>query len=84
MKVLSAKKVAVYRVGDDNKLVSCGTADVANGKLTFTTNHFSTYVFADATPATNTGDAAPIVFMLAVAAVAASMVIASKKKTICE
>ena len=79
-----AKKVAVYRVGDDNKLVSCGTADVANGKLTFTTNHFSTYVFADATPATNTGDAAPIVFMLAVAAVAASMVIASKKKTICE
>lgn len=79
-----AKKVAVYRVGDNNKLVSCGTADVANGKLTFTTNHFSTYVFADATPATNTGDAAPIVFMLAVAAVAASMVIASKKKTICE
>lgn len=79
-----AKKVAVYRVGDDNKLVSCGTADVADGKLTFTTNHFSTYVFADATPATNTGDAAPIVFMLAVAAVAAGMVIASKKKTICE
>lgn len=79
-----AKKIAVYRVGDDNKLVSCGTADVADGKLTFTTNHFSTYVFADATPASNTGDAAPIVFMLAVAAVAASMVIASKKKTICE
>ena len=79
-----AKKVAVYRVGDDNKLVSCGTADVANGKLTFTTNHFSTYVFADATPATNTGDVAPVVVMLVVAMAAASVVIAFKKKTICE
>ena len=78
-------KVAVYRVGDDNKLVSCGTADVANGKITFTTNHFSTYVFADASVSgTKPGDAAPIVLMLAVAAVAAGMVVASKKKTICE
>ena len=78
-------KVAVYRVGDDNKLVSCGTADVANGKITFTTNHFSTYVFADASVSANKpGDAAPIVLMLAVAAVAAGMVVASKKKTICE
>ena len=78
-------KVAVYRVGDDNKLVSCGTADVTGGKITFTTNHFSTYVFADASvSATKPGDAAPIVLMLAVAAVAAGMVVASKKKTICE
>lgn len=33
---------------------------------------------------TNAGDTAPIVMMLAVAAVAAGMVVASKKKTICE
>ena len=41
-------------------------------------------VAAGGTGSAKPGDAAPIVMMFAVAAVAAGMVVASKKKTICE
>ena len=93
-----ATKVAVYRVGDDNKLVACGVAEVVNGKISFTTNHFSTYVFAEVVETegetttvngklpdnTNTGDVSPIMAMFALAAVAGIMVCATRKKVVNE
>lgn len=76
--------------------------DVKSGKFTFKTDHFSTYVFADATEntstddstsastdgstnastdtTTKTGDSAPIVPMMAVAAVSVAAVVVSRKK----
>lgn len=42
-----ASKTAVYRVGDDGTtLIECKTIPAGDGKVTFETNHFSTYVFA--------------------------------------
>lgn len=83
-KLKNAKQVEVFRMGDDGKLVNLGKADVTDSKITFTTNHFSTYVFAEVKTATGTGDVAPIIALLAVAAVAGAMVVASRKKTVNE
>ena len=67
---LSANEdILVYRV-DGEKLVLC-TSKISDGKLTFETDHFSTYVFvkvqAPATAApTPTGDRAPILQLVLV------------------
>lgn len=72
---LSANEdILVYRV-DGEKLVLC-TSKISDGKLTFETDHFSTYVFvkvqapATATPTptapTPTGDRAPILQLVLV------------------
>ena len=45
-KVAEGKTIKVYRV-DNDKLIECPTT-YADGKVTFETNHFSTYVFAEA------------------------------------
>ena len=86
-KVKNAKVIEVFRL-DADKLVSLGKADVKDGKISFTTNHFSTYVFADVTPAATDsepgGDTAPVMMLLAIAAVAGAAVVASKKKNVTE
>lgn len=91
-----AKVIELFRLDEEtNKLVSVDKADVVNGAITVTVNHFSTFVFADATPAQEvnppvdnppvvnpdkTGDMAPVA-MLLVVAVAASVVVLKKRET---
>ena len=86
-----ATKVEVSRFDETtDKLVVVATVDVVDGKITFAADHFSTYVFADATPApvvtppaTNapdTADMAPIAMIIVIAAVAAVVVL--KKRTV--
>lgn len=65
----ASEDILVYRV-DGEKLVLC-TSKISDGKLTFETDHFSTYVFvkvqAPATAApTPTGDRAPILQLVLV------------------
>ena len=67
--VSANEDILVYRV-DGEKLVLC-TSKISDGKLTFETDHFSTYVFvkvqAPATAApTPTGDRAPILQLVLV------------------
>ena len=76
----TATKVAVSRYDETTKkLVDVATVDVTDGKFTFATDHFSTYVFADATPAAvtpdKTADMAPIAMVLLIAAAAAVVVL---------
>ena len=40
------KTIGVYRLEDDGTLTKCAS-DVADGKLSFSTNHFSTYIFVE-------------------------------------
>ena len=67
---LSANEdILVYRV-DGEKLVLC-TSKISDGKLTFETDHFSTYVFVKvqapaAVAPTPTGDRAPILQLVLV------------------
>ena len=79
----SAKVVEVFRV-DGDKLTSLGKVDVVDGQITFSTDHFSTYVFAAVSTSTNTGDMASITMMLAVAAMAGVAVLAMRKKAVNE
>ena len=76
----SAKAVEIFRV-DGDKLTSVGKADVVDGKITFSTDHFSTYVFAEAKSATVTDDIASVAMMLAIASMAAVAVVSMRKKT---
>ena len=46
--------IATFRV-EDEKLIECETT-VSNGKLSFLTNHFSTYVFVELKAVPDTGD----------------------------
>lgn len=91
--VKDAKFVAVYRLDDTTKkFVKVGVAEVVGGKISFETDHFSTYVFAavdsaDAadkiTENVQTGDTAsvlPIVVMGVCAALALSAVLVISKK----
>ena len=87
-----AKYVAVYRLNaDTDKFVSLGTVEVKDGKFTFDTDHFSTYLFVSADkPADGTldgengktGDTAPIgvIIAVALAAVGAVVLVSAKKK----
>lgn len=82
--IANAKYISVYRL-DDTKLTLLDTVEVKDGKFTFETDHFSTYVFVEAAaPAAEpeTGDTAPIATAVAVAAFAAVAVgvVALKKK----
>ena len=82
-----AKKIQVYRLGDDNKLVKVDdSVDVQNGRIKFTTNHFSTYIFADATTAPVTGDNSNMTLYVAVMFIAAGagLMIFRKKEENCE
>ena len=83
-----ATKVEVFWLNGD-ELESLGKVDVANGKITFGAKHFSTYVFADATPAAvtppaatpdKTADMAPITMAIVIAA-AAAVVVLKKRET---
>ena len=40
------KTIGVYRLEDDGTLTKCAS-DVVDGKLSFSTNHFSTYIFVE-------------------------------------
>jgi len=82
--IKDSKYVQVYRL-DETKLTDLGLVEVKDGKFTFETDHFSTYVFVDAkAPATpeKTGDTAPVATAVAVAGLAAAAfgVVALKKK----
>ena len=89
--IKDAKYVAVYRL-DDSKFTHLSTSEVKDGKFTFETDHFSTYLFASVdNPATDstvdgsettTGDTAPIAGMMvaALAAVGAVVLVSTKKK----
>jgi len=44
--VKEGKAIVVYRLEDDGTLTRCDTT-VENGVITFTTNHFSTYIVAE-------------------------------------
>lgn len=79
----NAKKVEVFRV-DGDKLTSLGQVDAKDGKITFTTDHFSTYVFASVQSANKTGDMSSVAIMFAVAAMAGVAVMAMRKKTVNE
>ena len=48
--VSSTTTIAVYRLEDDGTLTKC-TSTVVDGKLSFSTDHFSTYVFVEETVA---------------------------------
>lgn len=86
LSIPTGKTVVVYRVEGDGTLTKCDTT-VANGKITFQTNHFSTYIFAvvDAatvSPKTNENSMAGV--LAAVLFVAAgTLVYASRKKVVC-
>lgn len=81
--------LVVYRVNDDGSLTNCN-ATVKDGKITFTTDHFSTYIIAEqeknsvvesTTP--NTGDNTSmgyIVVLVAIAAAAFYMGFKNKKE----
>lgn len=85
--IKDAKYVDVYRYNTTTKVLDkvATSVEVKDGKFTFETDHFSTYVFAEGVaPAasTETGDTAPIATAVAVAALAAGIygVVALKKK----
>ena len=84
--------LTVYRLEADNTLKEMSNVELKDNKISFTTEHFSTYVIAqkvvketkpETTPTNSkgTGDAAPIVVFVAVAVVAAG-VVASRKKLV--
>ena len=84
------KGLVVYRMEDNGTLTELKTS-VENGKVSFETNHFSTYIVAEkaavaeetTTAKTNspkTGDTAPVAALMVVALGACGAVIASKKK----
>lgn len=82
--IKDSKYVQVYRL-DETKLTDLGLVEVKDGKFTFETDHFSTYVFVDAKAPTTpekTGDTAPVATAVAVAGLAAVAfgVVALKKK----
>ena len=70
--------LVVYRVNDDGSLTNCN-ATVKDGKITFTTDHFSTYIIAEqakdsvvesTTP--NTGDKTSVGYIVVLVAIAAA------------
>lgn len=86
LSIPTGKTVVVYRVEGDGSLTKCDTT-VANGKITFQTNHFSTYVFAvvdAATVSPKTSENSMAGVLAAVLFVAArTLVYASRKKVVC-
>lgn len=72
-------KVAVYRINDDNTYTELKST-IANGKITFETDHFSTYVIAEKAVAASpkTGDTSFGILWLILLSIAA-MVLCSRK-----
>lgn len=89
-KIKDAKWINVYRYNEETKVLDLVTekpVEVKDGRFTFETDHFSTYVFVAADAPTtegtqpDTSDNAPIAAMVAIAALAATAaVVVSKKK----
>lgn len=83
MNLEAGQTICAYRLEADGSLTKLDTA-VANGQVTFATNHFSTYVLVEVNAMTSpkTGDTfimmPAVIFAIAIAGVA---VIVSKKKT---
>ncbi len=83
-----SKMIQVYRI-DAGKKTDLGKVEVKNGKFTFETDHFSTYVFVSAdenattggtTTTPNTGDTGMVVVFMVMAALSAVVVL--KKRTV--
>jgi hypothetical protein len=82
------KTIVVYRLESDGSLTRCDTT-VCNGKVTFKTNHFSTFILAEqdtSAVAPDTSDAgtnrvlfALAMFLLGGCAVKNSLITVSKK-----
>lgn len=84
LEIPAGKTVVVYRVEDNGALTRCATT-VADGKITFQTNHFSTYIFAvtDAARSPKTADNNMAgVFAMAMFAAAGMLVCVSRRKAI--
>lgn len=76
------KTFAVYRVDEENAtLVACDTS-YSNGKISFETNHFSTFVLVEemAAKAPKTGDQAPIALLVLLGIIGSATVGVSVRK----
>ena len=76
--------IQVYRI-ENGKKVNLGKSSVIDGKFTFTTDHFSTYVFIDAeadvevtTP--YTGDSTNAMMLILIMIMAGGVLLFVKKK----
>lgn len=84
-----SEKISVYRIEEDGTYTKM-ESEVVDGKVTFVTNHFSTYVITeDKDTALNpndpvtTGDTAPVALYVVVAfAALATLFVVSKKKIV--
>ncbi len=84
-----AEMVEVYRVEDDGTKTKVGKVAVKDGKITFETDHFSTYVFieakADVVENPYTGDSVNMLALMLMAAVAGGTVIlVTRRKKVTE
>ena len=81
--VNSGKTITVYRLEDDGSLTRCQTT-VESGVITFTTNHFSTYVIVeeDAIHSPKTGDDSYMIYIVCmmVFIIGLGFVVTAKKK----
>ena len=80
--VNSGKTITVYRLEDDGSLTRCETT-VNNGMITFSTNHFSTYIVVEETVSASpkTGDISNMgIYMMMFLLTGTSLVLFAKKK----
>lgn len=78
----NGKMIAVYRLEDNGTLTHCQTT-VENGMITFSTNHFSTYIVVeeDMPTAPKTGeDSHMLLYMMILFMSGIGLIIASKKR----
>ena len=79
----NGKTIVVYRLeADGTTLTSCETS-VANGKITFTTDHFSTYIAANVPASPKTGDTSNhmnVVYLIALMAGIGMVVFVKRKR----
>ncbi|MGN0352547.1 MAG: glycosyl hydrolase [Roseburia sp.] len=82
-KVSEGKTIVVYRLGEDGTLTECEATE-ENGILTFSTNHFSTFILAEKEAVVpQTGDAGiPLlpVFFLGIGSLCLCVVVKKKQK----
>lgn len=78
----TGNRLMVYRLEDDGSLTRCNTS-VSNGKLTFATNHFSTFVIAEESktaPQTSDANAVRLYLSLLLLTVGAAFLYVARKK----
>lgn len=81
-----AKMVQIYRMNDDGTYTEIGKVAVKDGKISFKTDHFSTYVFVEAEageediPNPYTGDSVNIFAIILIALTAGSAIVVLKKR----